>query len=166
MYPVTVFIERFRASVSVLIGPCCPALLESYSCKCAYSCRPYYWSNKMMMMMILKVTHSRRRCGLLAAVTVAIWLFPLLDNPSAAARAAAVTDDLMMMNIDLYLGIYDVHRRWIRSSGWRRLRRSWSTVSPSGTPCRQTSDLASAVPPARRREPRPSVDRAARQQGK
>ena len=31
MHPVsavTVFIERFRAAVSVLIGPCCPALLE------------------------------------------------------------------------------------------------------------------------------------------
>ena len=26
MYPVTVFIERFRAAVSVLIGSCCPAL--------------------------------------------------------------------------------------------------------------------------------------------
>ena len=26
--PVTVFIERFRAAVSVLIGPCCPALLN------------------------------------------------------------------------------------------------------------------------------------------
>jgi len=27
MHPVTVFIERFRAAVSVLIGPCCdPAL--------------------------------------------------------------------------------------------------------------------------------------------
>ena len=29
MHPVTVFIERFRAAVSVLIGPRCPALLES-----------------------------------------------------------------------------------------------------------------------------------------
>ena len=38
MNPVTVFIERFRAAVSVHIGPCCPALLESYSCKCAYCC--------------------------------------------------------------------------------------------------------------------------------
>jgi len=38
MHPVTVFIERFRAAVSVHIGPCCPALLESYSCKCAYCC--------------------------------------------------------------------------------------------------------------------------------
>jgi len=28
MHPVTVFIERFRAAVSVLIGPCCPALLN------------------------------------------------------------------------------------------------------------------------------------------
>ena len=28
----------FRAAVSVLIGPCCPALLESYSRKCAYCC--------------------------------------------------------------------------------------------------------------------------------
>ena len=27
-HPVTVFIERFRAAVSVLIGPCCPALLN------------------------------------------------------------------------------------------------------------------------------------------
>ena len=27
---------RFRAAVSVLIGPCCPALLKSYSCKCTY----------------------------------------------------------------------------------------------------------------------------------
>ena len=25
MHPLTVFIERFRAAVSVLIGPCCPA---------------------------------------------------------------------------------------------------------------------------------------------
>ena len=24
MHPVTVFIERFRAAVSVLVGPCCP----------------------------------------------------------------------------------------------------------------------------------------------
>ena len=38
MQPVTVFIERFRAAVSVHIGPCCPALLELYSCKCAYCC--------------------------------------------------------------------------------------------------------------------------------
>ena len=38
MHPVTVFIERFRAAVSVHIGPCCPALVESYSCKCAYCC--------------------------------------------------------------------------------------------------------------------------------
>ena len=35
---VTVFTERFRAAVSVLIGPCCPALPASYSRKCAYSC--------------------------------------------------------------------------------------------------------------------------------
>ena len=38
MHPVTVFIERFRAAVSVHIGPWCPALLELYSCKCAYCC--------------------------------------------------------------------------------------------------------------------------------
>ena len=38
MHPVTVFIERFMAAVSVLIGPCCSALLESYSRKCAYCC--------------------------------------------------------------------------------------------------------------------------------
>ena len=28
----------FRAAVIVLIGPCCPALLDSYSRKCAYCC--------------------------------------------------------------------------------------------------------------------------------
>ena len=28
MHPVTVFIERLRAAVSVLIGPCSPALLN------------------------------------------------------------------------------------------------------------------------------------------
>ena len=38
MHPVTVFIERFRVAGSVRIGPCCPALLESYSRKCAYCC--------------------------------------------------------------------------------------------------------------------------------
>ena len=38
MHPVTVFIERFRAAVSVHIGPCCPALLELYTRKCAYCC--------------------------------------------------------------------------------------------------------------------------------
>ena len=38
MHPVTVFTERFMAAVSVLIGPCCSALLESYSRKCAYCC--------------------------------------------------------------------------------------------------------------------------------
>ena len=36
--PSDCFIERFRAAVSVHIGPCYPALLESYSCKCAYCC--------------------------------------------------------------------------------------------------------------------------------
>ena len=51
MYPVTVFIERFRAAVSVLIGPCCPALLKSHWCKCTYWA--YYWANKMMMMMMM-----------------------------------------------------------------------------------------------------------------
>jgi len=35
---VTVSIERFRAAVSVFIGPCCPAVLESYLRKCAYCC--------------------------------------------------------------------------------------------------------------------------------
>jgi len=38
MHPVTVFIERFRAAVSVFIGPCCPALLELYLRKCAHCC--------------------------------------------------------------------------------------------------------------------------------
>jgi len=28
MYPVTCVIERFMAAVSVLVGPCCPALLS------------------------------------------------------------------------------------------------------------------------------------------
>jgi len=28
MYPVTVFIGCFRAAVSVLVGPCCPPLLN------------------------------------------------------------------------------------------------------------------------------------------
>ena len=35
-YPVTVFIERFRAAVGVFIGHCCLALLELYLRKCAY----------------------------------------------------------------------------------------------------------------------------------
>jgi len=38
MHPVTVLLNVFRAAVSVLIGPCCPALLESYSRKCAHCC--------------------------------------------------------------------------------------------------------------------------------
>ena len=38
MHLVTVFIERFKAAVNVHIGPCCPALLELYSFKCAYCC--------------------------------------------------------------------------------------------------------------------------------
>jgi len=36
--PSDCFIGRFRAAVSVLIEPCCPALLESCSRKCAYCC--------------------------------------------------------------------------------------------------------------------------------
>jgi len=32
------FITRFRAAVSVLVGPCCPALLKLCGCKCAYCC--------------------------------------------------------------------------------------------------------------------------------
>jgi len=32
------FLEADRAAVSVFIGPCCPALLESYLRKCAYCC--------------------------------------------------------------------------------------------------------------------------------
>jgi len=31
-------ITRFRAAVSVLVGPCCPALLKLYRCRCAYCC--------------------------------------------------------------------------------------------------------------------------------
>jgi len=31
-------LNGFRAAVSVFIGPCCPALLESYLRKCAYCC--------------------------------------------------------------------------------------------------------------------------------
>jgi len=48
MHPVTVFIERFTAAVSVHIGPCCPALLELYSCKMCTLL--YYWANKMMIL--------------------------------------------------------------------------------------------------------------------
>jgi len=36
--PLIPTILDLRAAVSVLIGPRCPALLESYSCKCAYCC--------------------------------------------------------------------------------------------------------------------------------
>ena len=39
----------FRAAVSVLVGPCCPALLESCSRKCAYCCIigqiKWWWSS-------------------------------------------------------------------------------------------------------------------------
>ena len=34
--PSNCFITRFRAAVSVLVRPCCPALLKLYWCKCAY----------------------------------------------------------------------------------------------------------------------------------
>ena len=57
MHPVTVFIERFRAAVSVLIGPCCPALLESYSCKCAYCCIIGQIKKMMMMMMLTLISY-------------------------------------------------------------------------------------------------------------
>ena len=53
MRPVTVFIERF----SVHIGPCCPALLESYSCKCAYCCIIRQIKMMMMMMMMMRLLH-------------------------------------------------------------------------------------------------------------
>ena len=52
MYPVTVFIERFRAAVSVLIGP----TLLFCSSKIVFMqmyILLYYWANKMMMMMMM-----------------------------------------------------------------------------------------------------------------
>ena len=59
MHPVTVFIERFRAAVSVFIGPCCPALLESYSRKCAYCCiigqiKWWWWSDLSNLRKLVK----------------------------------------------------------------------------------------------------------------
>ena len=36
--PSNCFITRFRAAVSVLVGPCCPALLKLYRRKGAYCC--------------------------------------------------------------------------------------------------------------------------------
>ena len=36
--PNNCFITRFRAAVSVLVWPCCPALLKLYRCKCAQCC--------------------------------------------------------------------------------------------------------------------------------
>ena len=36
--PVNCFITRFKAAVSALVGPCCPALLKLYRRKCAYCC--------------------------------------------------------------------------------------------------------------------------------
>ena len=34
----TEVIISFSAAVSFLVGPCCPALLKLYRCKCAYCC--------------------------------------------------------------------------------------------------------------------------------
>ena len=48
MYPVTVFITRFRAAVGVLVGRCCPALLKLLLLYC--------WANKMVMMMMMMMT--------------------------------------------------------------------------------------------------------------
>ena len=56
MHSVTVFIERFRAAVSLHIGPCCPALLELCSCKCAYCC-VIEQIKLMMMMMTMRAVH-------------------------------------------------------------------------------------------------------------
>jgi len=39
------FIERFRAAVSVLVGPCCPALINCIDVECIPL---YYRANKMM----------------------------------------------------------------------------------------------------------------------
>ena len=36
--PGNCFITRFKAVVSALVGPCCPALLKLYRRKCAYCC--------------------------------------------------------------------------------------------------------------------------------
>jgi len=49
MYPVTV-IECLRAAVSVLVGPCCHALLNYIDVDVCILL--YYWANKMMMMMM------------------------------------------------------------------------------------------------------------------
>jgi len=48
MHPVTVFIERFRAAVSVFIGPCCSSRIV-FAQMCILL---YCWANKMMMMMM------------------------------------------------------------------------------------------------------------------
>ena len=52
MHPVTVFIERFRAAVSVHIGPCSSVFVQM----CILL---YYWENKMMMTPLLNWTCTR-----------------------------------------------------------------------------------------------------------
>ena len=46
--PSNCFITRFRAAVSVLVGPCCPALLDIVSMQMCILL--YYCANKVMMM--------------------------------------------------------------------------------------------------------------------
>jgi len=49
--PSNCFITCFRAAVSVLDGPCCPALLD-----CIDVCILLYnWASKMMMMMMMMI---------------------------------------------------------------------------------------------------------------
>ena len=47
--PSNCFITRFRAAVSDLVGPCCPALLKIVSMQICVLL--HYWANKMTMMM-------------------------------------------------------------------------------------------------------------------
>ena len=54
MHPVTVFIERFRAAVSVLILLSCSSRIV-FMQMCILL---YYWANKMMMMKWRKYVHG------------------------------------------------------------------------------------------------------------
>jgi len=98
MYPVTVFIERFRAAVSVHIGPCCPALIVFVQ-MCILL---YYWANKMMMMIdwLWLSAHFRSLCtpadiaGGSGSVTgssaVGFWEAGILENLSSSFALSAL----------------------------------------------------------------------------
>ena len=102
MYPVTVLLHVLLAAVSVLVGPCCPALLN---CRCAFSgFRPGHSTETAVLRVSSDILLAVDRGDVAALI--------LLD---LSAAFDTVDYEVLLHCLQTTYGISDVAHRWFRS---------------------------------------------------